>query len=250
VGAYTPFLHWIRERETINDITDRICGARLTYNYMRFGGVSRDIDPPTVDVIRRWLDHFEPMIDEFNRLISGNEIFIRRLANVAVVSPEEAVGYALVGPNLRASGIDWDIRRDEPYSVYPELEFDVITGQGWLGQRGDAYDRYWCRMLEMYESVRILRQALDRMPAGEFRGPAPRVLKPAANEVYARVEGPRGEAGFYVVADGSDKPYRARYRTGSFTALPVIEHKVPGLMLADLVAMIGSLDVIAPEVDR
>jgi len=250
VGAYTPFLHWIRERETINNLTDRICGARLTYNYMRIGGVARDIDAETIEMTRRWLDHFEPMIDEFNQLISGNEIFVRRLANVTVISPEDAIGYALVGPNLRASGVNWDIRRDEPYSIYPEFQFDVITGQGWRGGVGDAFDRFWCRMLEMYESVKILRQALDRLPEGPIRAAVPRAFKPAANEVYARVEGPRGEAGFYVVADGSDKPYRARYRTGSFTALPMIERTAPGLMLADLVALIGSLDVIAPEVDR
>jgi len=250
VGAYTPFLHWIRERETINDITDRICGARLTYNYMRIGGVSRDIDAETIERIQRWLDHFGPMIDEFNRLISGNEIFVRRLANMTVVPAQDAIDYALVGPNLRASGIDWDLRRDEPYSIYPEFQFDVIVGKGWRGCVGDAYDRYWCRMLEMGESIKILRQAMAQLPEGPVRAAVPRVLKPAANEVYARVEGPRGEAGFYVVSDGSDKPYRARYRTGSFTALPVIERLAPGLMLADLVVLIGSLDVIAPEVDR
>jgi NADH-quinone oxidoreductase subunit D len=250
VGAYTPFLHWIRERETINDITDRICGARLTYNYMRIGGVSRDIDAETIERIQRWLDHFGPMIDEFNRLISGNEIFVRRLANMTVVPAQDAIDYALVGPNLRASGIDWDLRRDEPYSIYPEFQFDVIVGKGWRGCVGDAYDRYWCRMLEMGESIKILRQAIAQLPEGPVRAAVPRVLKPAANEVYARVEGPRGEAGFYVVSDGSDKPYRARYRTGSFTALPVIERLAPGLMLADLVVLIGSLDVIAPEVDR
>jgi NADH-quinone oxidoreductase subunit D len=249
-GAFTPFLHWIRERETINDIMERICGARLTYNYMRFGGVSRDIDGETLEKIARWLDHFEPIIDEYNRLITGNEIFVRRLANVATISAEDAVAYGIVGPNLRASGVSWDIRRDEPYSIYPEFDFEVITGQGWRGRVGDAYDRYYCRVLEIRESVKILRQALSALPAGEFRAEVPRTLKPAANEVYTRVEGPRGEAGFYVVSDGSDKPYRARYRTGSFTALSIIEHLSPGLMLADLVVLIGTLDVIAPEVDR
>ncbi len=250
VGAITPFVHWLREREKTNDIMEYICGARLTYNYMRFGGVSRDIDGRTLDMILRWLDHFEPMIDEFNRLITGNEIFVKRLANVAVIAPADAVGYALVGPNLRASGVDWDIRRDEPYSIYPEFDFAVITGKGWRGQIGDNYDRFYCRLLEMIESIKILRQAIDKIPAGEVRTATPRTLKPAANEVYTRVEDPRGEAGFYIVSDGTDKPYRARYRTGSFTALPVIEHIGPGLMLADLVALIGSLDVIAPEVDR
>lgn len=249
-GAFTPFIHWLREREKVNDLMERISGARLTYNYMRFGGVSRDIDETTVDQLRRWLDHFEPMIDEFDRLISGNEIFVRRLANVAPISTAEAIAGGLVGPNLRATGLSWDIRRDEPYSIYPELEFDVIVGQGWRGTVGDSYDRFVCRVLEIRECVKILRQALDGLPPGEHRGPAPRTVKPPAGEIYTRVEGPRGEAGFYVVSDGGDRPYRARYRTGSFTALSMVERLSPGLMIADLVVLIGSLDVIAPEVDR
>lgn len=249
LGAFTPFLHWIRERETINDIMERICGARLTYNYMRFGGVSHDIDDVTVDKIQRWLDHFEPMMDEFDRLITGNEIFIRRLAGVAKIEPADAIAYGLVGPNLRASGVSWDTRRDEPYSIYNEFAWDVVTGRAVHGTLGDAFDRYDCRLREMHQSVRILRQALKTMPAGEIRIKAPKI-KPAPNEVYARVEGPRGECGFYVVSDGTEKPYRARFRTGSFTAMTIIEHLSPGLMIADLVALIGSLDVIAPEIDR
>ncbi len=249
VGAFTPFVHWLREREKVNDFMERICGARLTYNYMRIGGVSRDIDQGTIDDIRNWLDHLEPMIEEFDRLISGNEIYVKRLADVAVIPAEMALGYGVVGPNLRASGVNWDIRKDEPYSVYPEMEFDVVVGQGWRGQLGDAYDRYVCRMLEMNESIKILRQAFDLMPEGEV-GVKKVPKKPQVNEVYARTEGPRGEAGFYIVSDGKDRPYRLRMRTGSFTAISVIEEISPGLMLADLVAVIGSLDTIAPEVDR
>lgn len=250
IGAYTPFIHWLRERETINDIMEIVCGARLTYNYMRVGGVARDIKQPTLDRILTWLDHFEPMIDEFDRLISNNEIFIKRLANVSTISAEEAVSFGLVGPNLRASGVDWDIRRDEPYSVYGDLEFKVIVGQGLRGSVGDAYDRFVCRVLEIRESVKILRQACLNIPEGEVQGKVPRDLKPTANEVYARVEGARGENGFYIVADGQKQPYRVRYRTGSFTGMSIIEHLSPGLMVADLVALIGSLDVVAPEVDR
>jgi NADH-quinone oxidoreductase subunit D len=189
------------------------------------------------------------MMGEFDRLITGNEIFIRRLAGVAKIEAADAVAYGLVGPNLRASGVSWDVRRDEPYSIYNEFAWDVITGRAVHGTLGDAFDRYDCRLREMHESVRILRQALSSMPAGEVRIKAPKA-KPAANEVYARVEGPRGECGFYVVSDGTEKPYRARFRTGSFTAMTIIEHLSPGLMIADLVALIGSLDVIAPEIDR
>jgi NADH-quinone oxidoreductase subunit D len=249
VGAATPFVHWLREREKINDMMERICGARLTYNYFRFGGVARDIDADTLKMILSWVEHFEPIVDEFNRLISFNEIFVRRLANVTVISPEDAVGYGLVGPNLRASGIDWDLRRDQPYSVYPDLEFDVIVGEGWQGTVGDAYDRYYCRILEMRESLRILRQTCKRIPEGDVLKKV-KVVKPKPNEVYSAIEGARGEVGAYVVSDGTDKPYRAKFRTGSFTGMSIIEHLSPGILVADLVALIGSLDVVAPEVDR
>jgi NADH-quinone oxidoreductase subunit D len=250
LGAFTPFIHWLRERETINDFMERICGARLTYTYMRIGGVARDIDQATLDQILVWLDHFDPMTLEFDRLITNNEIFVKRLANLAVMPADQAMSFSLVGPNLRASGVRWDLRRDEPYSVYPELEFDVPVGLGWRGQVGDCYDRLFLRLIEIRESVRILRQAIAMIPEGEIRAKVPRVIKPAANECYARVEAPRGEAGFYTVANGTDRPDRVRIRTGCFTAMPVIEHLSPALMLADIVALIGSLDVIAPEVDR
>jgi NADH-quinone oxidoreductase subunit D len=249
LGAYTPFIHWLREREKVNDIMERICGARLTFNYFRFGGVARDVDETTVDMILAWLDHFVPIIDEFDRLISNNEIFVQRLANVATVSASDAIAWGLAGPNLRASGVNWDLRRDEPYSVYPEMEFDVVVGRGWRGAVGDSYDRFVCRVLEMRESARILRQACRALPPGDFWA-KPKAVKPAPNEVYARVESVRGELGAYLVSNGTDKPHRARFRTGSFTAMPVIEHLSPGLMIGDLVALIGSLDVIAPEVDR
>jgi len=249
LGAVTPFVLWLNERESINDLMERICGARLTYNYCRFGGVARDIDADTLTAIQRWLDHYEPMIDEFDRLISNNEIFVQRLANVAVITPEDAIGYGLVGPNLRGSGVDFDLRRDQPYSVYPELEFDVVVGRGSRGQRGDSYDRFVCRVHEIRQSARLLRQACERIPAGEHCV-RPKAVKPAPNEVYAAVEGPRGELGIYVAANGTERPHRVHFRTGSFTGMSIIEHLSPGLMIADLVALIGSLDVVAPEVDR
>ena len=250
LGAFTPFVHWLRERESINDLMELICGARLTYNYMRIGGVCRDLHPEIPERTRRWLDHFVPMIDEFNRLISGNEIFVRRLANVAVVPAEMAITWGFSGPNLRASAVDWDLRRDEPYSVYPDFEFEVPLGRAFAGAVGDSYDRFVVRILEIRQSVRIIRQALDGMPEGEFLGKVPRKIKPPQGEAYARVESARGELGFYAISDGSDKPLRVKIRTGSFTACGAIEAISPGLMIADLVALIGSLDVVAPEIDR
>jgi len=250
IGAMTPFVHALRERETINNLMEEICGARLTYNYIRIGGVGYDILPETCTRITEFLDHFEPIVDEFNRLLSGNKIFIERLAGVAVVSREDALSYNLVGPNLRGSGIKWDIRRDIPYSVYPELDFEVPVGTAQVGKLGDSYDRYWVRIRELQESSKILRQCLKMMPKGPAIAKVARKFKPPAGECYARVEAPRGDMGFYVIADGSEYPYRVRIRTGSFTAMAIIDKLSKGIMVADLIALIGSLDVDAPEIDR
>ncbi|MFH1807607.1 MAG: NADH-quinone oxidoreductase subunit D [Pseudomonadota bacterium] len=250
IGAYTPFLMLIRERETFNDIMEYICGARLTYNYVWVGGVSRDFYPGLDRSILSWLYHLEPIIDEFDRLISFNPIYIDRLAGVAPISRQDAIGYALVGPNLRASGVDFDLRRDVPYSAYPELQFKVPVGKGPHGIEGDCYARFYARVEEIRESIKIVRQCIEGLPEGDVRAKVPKKLKPAVGETYARVESARGEMGFYLVSDGTDKPQRARIRTGSFSAMSIMEHLSPRLMIADLVALIASLDVVAPEVDR
>ncbi len=250
IGATTPFTHGLRERESINDLLEALCGARLTYNYHRIGGVAFDLPDGWADRLRKFLDHFEPFVDEFDRLISDNKIYIERLAGVCTITAEEAVAWGLAGPSLRGSGVDFDVRRDLPYGAYPELKFEVVTGKGWVGQVGDAYDRYFVRVQEMRESVKILRQCLDKLPAGEFQAKVPKRVKPEAGEALARVESARGEMAWYVVSDGTDKPYRVHARTGSFMAMGIIEPKSEGLMIADLVALIGSLDIVAPEVDR
>jgi NADH-quinone oxidoreductase subunit D len=250
VGAFTPFLHGVRERETINDLTEQLCGARLTYNYHRIGGVA--FDPPTGwrDHALRFLDHFDKFLLEFDRLISFNHIFVKRLANVAVIPAPMAIDYGVVGPNLRGSGVDWDLRRAMPYGAYPHFEFAVPVGKGFQGTVGDAFDRYYVRRLEMAESSRIIRQALETIPDGEIRAKVPRTVKPDAGESFSRVESARGEMAYYVASDGSSTPWRVRVRTGSFTAMGIIEALSPGLMVADLIAFIASLDVIAPEIDR
>ncbi len=250
IGAVTPFVFALREREKINDILEMLCGARLTYNYIRIGGISQDLPDKFIQLTREFLDYLGPKIEEFNRLLSFNKIYIHRLANVSVVSAEDAIDYGLVGPNLRASGVKWDLRRDEPYSVYPELEFDIPVGSGLKGTVGDCFDRYMLRIFEMEESSKIIRQCLDRLPEGEIMTKVPRKLKPPEGEVYLRTEAPRGELGYYLMSDGSEKPYRLKIRTGSFSAMAIIHQMVPGWMLADLVAVIGSLDVVAPEIDR
>ncbi len=250
IGAATPFFHAIRERERINDLLEELCGARLTYNYMRIGGVAWDLPPGFAEKSIAFLDQFEPLIDEFNDLVTLNKIYIERVADVAVISAEDAIDYNLVGPNLRASGVKYDVRRDEPYSVYPELEFDVPIGTGEQGTVGDCFDRYIVRIREMEASVKILRQCFLQMPDGPVIAKVPRKFKPPAGEAYVRVESARGDMGWYVVSDGSEFPYRCKIRTGSFSAMGIIDKVSRGLMIADLVAVIASLDVVAPEVDR
>ena len=250
IGASTPLVHALREREAVNDLIEALCGARLTYNYHRIGGVAFDQPHGWRDKVLKYLDHFDTMLTEFDRLISFNEIYIKRLANVSIITKEQAIDYGLVGPNLRGSGMDWDVRRDVPYGAYPHFKFEVPVGRGFRGTSGDTYDRYFVRMLEMAESSRITRQALETMPDGEFMAKVPRKIKPEAGEAFSRVESARGEMAYYVVSDGTDKAYRVHARTGSFMAMGIIEDVSPGLMVADLVALIASLDVVAPEIDR
>ncbi len=250
VGAFSPFLWWLRERETINDFMEELCGARLTYNYMRIGGVMADIPRGFDRRVLRWLDHFEPIIDEFNRAASTNKIFIERLADVGIIDKEMAIAWGLVGPNLRASGLKFDVRKNIPYSVYPEFDFDIPIGTGFYGTAGDSYDRFYVRILELKESCKILRQALEGMPEGDYMAKVPRKIKPEYDEAYAAVEAARGEMGYYVVSNGEENAWRVKVRTGSFTATQVMEPIAPGTMIGDVVAMFASLDVVAPELDR
>ncbi len=252
LGAVTPFVHALRERETFNDLMEMLTGARLTHNYVRIGGVSHDLPEGFLDKCREFVDHLEhEFIPEFNDLISFNSILINRLANVGVITEETAREFTLVGANLRGAGVPFDLRKDEPYSIYDRFEFDVPVGRGKFGQRGDCYDRYWVRVEEVTESCRIIRQAIDGLPgSGETRTRLPKVFKVPEGEAYVRTESPRGELGFYIISDGGKMPYRLKIRTGSFSSITIIEHISQGVMVADLVAIIGSLDVVAPEIDR
>jgi NADH-quinone oxidoreductase subunit D len=250
IGAITPFFHAFREREKLNDLLEELCGSRLTYNYMRIGGVAWDLPPGYIERVTAFLDQFEPMLAEYHDLISVNTIYIGRCEDVGTISAEEAINYNLVGPNLRASGVRYDVRRDEPYSVYPELEFDVPVATGEIALVGDSYARYEVRMREIHESVRILRQCFKQMPDTPVIAKVPRKLKPPAGDAYIRVESARGDMGWYAVSDGTDYPYRCKVRTGSFSAMSIVDKVSRGLMLADLVTLIASLDIVAPEVDR
>ena len=255
IGAVTPFPYALREREYINDLLEELCGARLTYNYHRIGGVGWDMTDSWRDKVLRFLDHFEPVIDEFNRLITFNPIFTRRLARLATIDAATAIDYGLVGPNLRASGVAFDLRADHPYAMYgeilPRISWQTPVGQGLQGQVGDSWDRFWLRVEEWRWSVKIVREALDQIqstPRGEFLIP-PKRFRPKG-DALARIEAARGDMGCYVVGDGGTNAYRARFRTGSFNAMGLIREKSRGLMVADLVALIASLDIVAPEIDR
>ncbi|MBF0429964.1 MAG: NADH-quinone oxidoreductase subunit D [Fibrobacteria bacterium] len=250
LGAITPFVHLLRERETINDLIEALCGQRVTHHYVRIGGVAYDADDNWLKQVEKFLNHFEAIIEELDNLIVYNEILVKRMADVAVITADDAVGFGLVGPNLRASGVDWDLRRDMPYGIYPKLDFDVPIGAGEKGTVGDCFDRFVVRVRELKQSCRIIRQCINNIPDGDIIGNVSRKIKPPKGEVYSCVEGARGELGVYVVSDGTEKPYRVKWRSGSFSAMSIIEHISEGLMIADLVAVIATLDVIAPETDR
>ncbi|MFH1737588.1 MAG: NADH-quinone oxidoreductase subunit D [bacterium] len=250
MGAFTPFLLTFREREEILDLLEEISGARLCYGYVRIGGVSDDITPTFASSCKRFLDQYVAKLDAINELLSFNQIFVRRTANVGVLSPEKAVSYGCTGPILRATGVDWDLRRDEPYSIYDRFDWKVCVGKGDKGQVGDTWDRYMVRIREMYESVRICQQALEGIPEGLFRTKMPRKFKPPAGECYFRAENPRGELAFYIISDGTDTPRRVKVRGPSFCNLSVIQELTRNLLVSDVVAVLGSFDLVMGEVDR
>jgi NADH-quinone oxidoreductase subunit D len=250
MGAFTPFLYAFREREYILDLFEQMCGARLTLSYINVGGVTWDLPPMFLEKLTEFLDYFEPKIDEYNDLLSFNHIFIKRTANIGVVSKDIAVKYALSGPMIRGSGLAFDLRKARPYSVYDKLEFDVCVGTGMKGTIGDCWDRYWVKMLEMKQSVRILRQAMKQLPEGAFRAKLPRSMKVPPGEVYAEYENPRGHLGFYIESQGGPVPYRVHIRGPSFVNLAVTTELCRNVLLADVPAIVGSIDIVMGEVDR
>lgn len=250
MGAFTPFLYAFREREYILDLFEQMCGARLTLSYINIGGVTWDLPKGFEDKLIEFLDYFEPKIDEYNRLLTWNRIFVKRTAGLGVISKSLAIDYALSGPCIRASGVPLDLRRDCPYSIYPELEFDVIIGHGEAGQLGDCWDRYWVKMAEMKESCRIIRQCVRMMPAGLFRAKLPRNMKVPAGEIYVEAENPRGHLGFYIESSGGPIPQRVKIRGPSFVNLSVLPELVRGVLIADIPAIVGSIDIVMGEVDR
>ncbi len=250
MGAFTPFLYAFREREYVLDLFEQLCGARLTLSYINVGGVTWDLPPLFLEKVGEFLDYFEPKIDEYNDLLSFNHIFIKRTAKVGVVSREQCIRYALSGPMIRGSGIPFDLRRDRPYSIYDKLDWDVCVGTGQKGTLGDCWDRYWVKMLEMKQSIRIIRQCIEQMPDGPFRAKLPRAMKVPPGEVYEEYENPRGHLGFYIESQGGTIPYRVKIRSACFVNLSVIRELARNVLLADVPAIIGSIDIVMGEVDR
>ena len=251
-GAFTPFLWAFREREMILDMFEKLCGARLLYNYMWIGGVSHDLYDGFAKECMEFLDYFEKkVIEEYNPLLSYNKIFIERTANVGVMTADVAIDYGTSGPTLRGSGVDWDLRRDDPYSVYDKFDFEVIVGNGEMGTIGDCWDRYMVRIYEMIESVKIIRQALQLIPDGPvMHEKIGKVVRVPKGRVYVRTEAPRGELGFYLISEGGKGPERLKGRSPCFSNLSVLDKISRGYMLADLVVIISSIDIVLGCVDR
>lgn len=245
LGAVSPFLYAFREREDIMDIFEMICGARLTYSYICPGGVTRDLPAGIDQKIRAFTKKMNPMLDEMDQLLSSNEIFLIRSRGVGVISSERAINYALSGPTVRGSGVALDVRRDDPYSVYSRLKFDVVTAES-----GDCLGRYLVRAGEIRQSLKIVEQALDMLPSGPYTAKMPRVFKPPVGEAFARIESSRGDLGIYLISDGSANPYRLHWRPPSFINLAAAGEMVKGWKIADAVAILGSLDIVLGEVDR
>jgi NADH-quinone oxidoreductase subunit D len=242
---FTPFQYMFREREKIVDLFEMVCGQRLLYNYMRFGGVSHDIPDEFIPALSKFVTTMPSFINEYDQLLAENEILLARLKGVGILPKELAISSSTSGPVLRGSGVKFDIRKADPYSIYDRFKFDIPTGS-----IGDCYDRYRIRIQEMQQSVRILEQAVDQLPQGEVLTKVSPRLKPPIGEAYAHIEAPKGELGFYLVSDNSDKPYRLHIRAPSLINLTALREMIIGWKLADAIVIFGSIDICLGEVDR
>jgi NADH-quinone oxidoreductase subunit D len=270
IGAMTVFFYTFRDREILLDWFNELCGARLTTSWYRIGGVERDFTPELITKLSKFIDEFPPKIDECNLLLEKNRIWLARTQNIAVISAEDALSFGLSGPTLRGSGVDYDLRKYEPYAAYGDVEWSVP-----LGRNGDTYDRYWVRIEEMRESCKIIRQCLDRLPDGPYLADAPTVVLPSKDkvfttlesmiiqfklftqgfnapkgEVYCGTEAHKGELGFYLVSDGTGHPYRLKIRSPSFIHLGAFDFMARGYMIADIVTIFGTYDIVMGECDR
>jgi NADH-quinone oxidoreductase subunit D/NADH-quinone oxidoreductase subunit C/D len=245
LGAFTPFFHAFRERETINDIMEETCGARLTMNYMVPGGVMHDIHPNFQRRVKEFLQLYKRKIHEYDELVTGNIIFQNRMKGVGILSAEDAISYGCTGPVARGSGVSSDIRKVQPYEIYDKLQFDEVLETGC-----DSFARYLIRIREMNESIKIVEQLIDNIPEGDFQAKTKAVLKLPKGEFYTRVETARGELGVYIVSEGGTTPYRIKFRSPGFSNLSVLDKIARGGKIGDLIAMMGTLDLVIPDIDR
>ncbi|MFZ2412586.1 MAG: NADH-quinone oxidoreductase subunit D [Candidatus Methanoperedens sp.] len=262
LGASTMIMYGFRERENALQLYESLCGARMTFNYIRPGGVREDLPDGFIPKLNEFIKDMEKRIVDYEELVNGNEIFLMRMKNIGVISAEEAINYGMTGPSMRGSGVDYDIRKVEPYSIYPDLDFRAC-----MRREGDSYARYLVRLDEIRESLHILRQIADTIPEGKTinqkygiapntGAPSavmsyfPRIFTPPAGEVYSRIEAPKGELGFYVASDGTTKPYRVKIRSPSFCNLVALPKMVVGLKIPDLIAAFGTIDIVLGDVDR
>lgn len=258
IGAFTPFLWMMRDREHILRLLEWTCGARMLYNYIWIGGLFYDLPIGFEERCKEFVEYLKPKLQETEELLIQNKIFIQRTANVGVLPIEVAINYGVSGPMLRASGLKYDLRKVDAYSVYPELDFDIPIGKGEMGTLGDCWDRTWVRMQECHESIRIIEQCVEKLLKEHKRNKdfdpqafVPKKIRPQAMDLYCRAENPKGELGFFFRADGkSDIPFRCKARGASFCNLSVLPAISKGCMLADLIAIVGSLDLVLGEVDR
>ncbi|MBI4398681.1 MAG: NADH-quinone oxidoreductase subunit D [Candidatus Omnitrophica bacterium] len=246
LGSFTPFLYCFQDREEIIDMFEMCDGSRLTYNYFRFGGMERDLSPEFLVRAREFIPMMKSHLKDYEKLVTKNVIFKKRTEGVGVITKDLALEYGVSGACLRASGVSYDVRRSEPYGIYNEFEWDVPTRTA-----GDAYARFEVRVEEMWQSLRIVEQALAKIPEGPYNHPAmPKRVKPNAGECYFCVESPRGQMGIYLISDGTETPYRVKMRTPCYNNLQVIEKIGCGNLLADVVCIMGSLDIVVPDIDR
>jgi NADH-quinone oxidoreductase subunit D len=245
IGALTPLFYCFREREEILKIFEKYCGARLTTHAFRIGGLQYEAYHGFEKDVERFCKDFERRIQDYVDLLTGNSIWIGRTRNVGVLSAADCIALGASGPLLRASGVKWDLRKAQPYAAYDQYQFEIP-----VGAKGDTYDRYMVRMEEMRQSRLICLQAIEKIPEGPILGKVGKVLKPAAGEIYHSIEAPKGILGYYIVSDGTTQPYRVRIRPPSFVNLQALEKMVRGHLVADVVAIIGTLDIVLGEVDR
>ena len=244
-GAMTPIMITFRGRERLQNVFEAISGARMMHNFIRVGGIKEDLPDNFVDLIRELLPDIRYDVEESDRLLSFNEIFVSRTRGVGSIDADTAIAYGMTGPCLRACGVRYDVRKADSYSVYDRFDFDIP-----VGTNGDSWDRYFVRVQEMYESLRIVEQALELMPDGPVSSLGRRLIRPAKGDVYVRAENPRGEIGVYLVSDGTDKPYRVKVRPPSFCNLSALKYMLKETWIADAVVILGSLDIVLGEVDR